>query len=71
MIYEFNEECFWGEMSAFAALKSFLKVICCDTKMTHTSESYKSEINQKIKNFSHKKLLSWFKKIDWIFFLNI
>ena len=45
-------------MSAFAALKSFLKVICCDTKMTHTSESYKSEINQKIKNFSHKKLLS-------------
>ena len=33
-------------MSAFAALKSFLKVICCDTKMTHTyrAESYKSEM---------------------------
>ena len=45
-------------MSAFAALKSFLKVICCDTKMTHTyrAESYKSEINQKIKNFSCKKI---------------
>ena len=53
-------------MSAFAALKSFLKVICCDTKMTHTyrAESHKSEINQKIKNFSCKKNHS----ADLIFF---